>query len=372
MLLTSSSSSSSPSSPVFTTPSIVWLLSSLLVLWSKDTSFSTTAASFGSVNYSKRPKFPLPGVIPDPFVAVAPLIIGVVCQDSVLLLALHTTFATTDQLHNKDDYGDESILLFADGDLTERRQTVDLPPVESNGDAITTTITTKLDYPFTDLPPSYRGPFRIYPIDAAGTTALLCAGWRTDGQRLAEYLQSIDREEVELYGSSDYNGVGSDDDDDDDDGINGFYLANKASLVMAALTLSGGNRPWSTVGLLASCSQKGRGGALWLVDVTGAYRVRAHAVGGATLAGSINDYLRRQDWTKRKCVDVAKELLRTMFEELEAENDPSDAGNRTKFEVPRGSLVEMMAVGMKGEKGRRRLTRLYSSTLFGCKEKPSM
>jgi hypothetical protein len=77
--------------------------------------------------------------------------------------------------------------------------------------------------------------------------------------------------------------------------------------------------------------------------------VNAHAVGGASLAESVNDYLRQRDWTKRKCVDVAKELLSTMFEEFGVEEGTVDAGNRTKFEVPSGSLVEMVAVEMKEE-----------------------
>jgi hypothetical protein len=110
--------------------------------------------------------------------------------------------------------------LFADRDLIER-QPVDLPKDESNGDDVTTS-TTQLEYPLTDMPPSYRGPFRIFPIDAKGTTALVCSGWRMDGQRLAEYLQSIDRELVQVYGSSN-NGVG---DDGDDDGINCYSFAN--------------------------------------------------------------------------------------------------------------------------------------------------
>ncbi|KAG7362939.1 proteasome subunit [Nitzschia inconspicua] len=288
------------------------------------------------------PKFPLPGVIPDLFVAAAPLIVGVVCQDAVLLLAVHTSFA---------DANDESILLFADGELVEAVD--DDTSTSSSSQQQQEQQRPRRHYPFIDLPRSYRGPFRIYPLENA---AVVCAGWRTDGECLAEYLQSLDRQEIQLFGDDTTSSVAD----------HGSFLANQASLRMASQCLSAGRRPWSTVGLLASSSNKK--GELWLVDATGAYRVRAHAVGN--MAGPVNEYFlaRNRDWTTHKCHDVAKELLSVMFDSYQRSNEEKfDVGrnNRTRFEIPSGSLVEMMAVGLKEETGNRGLARLFASTLFG-------
>jgi 20S proteasome alpha/beta subunit len=319
-----------------------WKISSVLTMATSlffllCTLFIVGEASSPSRRISTIPKFPLPGVLPDPFVALAPLIIGVVCQDAVLLLAVHTSFS---QQNN-----DESILLFADGEWQERHDGNETIQQQQ-----------KQQPPNMDLPRSYRGPFRIYPLDASGTAAMVCAGWRADGQYLAEYLQSVDREQVQMYGEHpacpmEY----------------GSFLASQASLRMAVFAKYSGYRPLSTCGLLASCSNNnnndndsGTGGALWLVDATGAYRVRAHAVGAA--AGPVNEILQKGDWTKQKCADVARDLLGTM---LDGPAQGDDGVNRTKVDVPQGSLVEMVAVGMKEDRGNRRLKRLFASTLFG-------
>jgi hypothetical protein len=355
---------------------ILRLITMLFATLSIFLSFTRVQAS--SSTQSTATKFPLPGLLPDPFVAVAPLILGVVCKDAVLLLALHTAFA--------NNTNDESFLLLPlssdaanggdDNDVHENNTEELFNNTRIDGINVTTPIAAKFD-----LPRGYRGPFRIYSLDAGGTAAMVCAGWRTDGQRLVEYIQSIVRTEVEIFGEDDPRGSGS---------MSasleyGSYLACQASQRMADLCLRSGYRPMSAVGLLASCGDDGDDsdtqehstscGGLWLVDATGAYRVRAHAVGGgASLSGQVNEFLRHRDWTQVDCNTVAKELICLLLNKDGADNNGNikradhDGSKEyyTNIEVPEGTLVEMVAVGMKERNGKnRRLTRLFSSTLFG-------
>ena len=120
---------------------------------------------------------PLLGSSPDPFVAASPLIIAAVCSDGVAMVATHTVFA------------DEPLMLCDDEE--EDNDTSQQTSEESSSSNSTS-------YP-KDLPKNYRGPLRIYPIDNHGT-ALLSAGWRTDGQRLAEYCRSMAGSEHLAFG----------------------------------------------------------------------------------------------------------------------------------------------------------------------------
>ena len=74
----------------------------------------------------------------------------------------------------------------------------------------------------------------------------------------------------------------------------------------------------SCVGLLATTSDKEvscTGGYLWLVDETGAYRTRAHAVGGGitkegrTIASLVNEQLCSVDFSDFTTQEGAKQLL---------------------------------------------------------------
>jgi 20S proteasome alpha/beta subunit len=299
-------------------------------------------------------KFPLPGVIPDLFIAVAPLIVGVVCKDGVLLIALHTAFST-----DTDDKNDESFLLFK-----QQQQQQQIQSEERQNSTIPIGRQQK------DLPRSYRGPFRIYPIDTTnGQIALTCAGWRTDGYYLKQYLQSVDKKERQVFGSL------------LDVDEHGSYLACQASQFLAEICVQDGRRPMSCLGLLAAGGGGGGGttinnnnnsggGCLYLVDASGAYRVRAHAVGGGPLlAGKMNDILREKDWTQFCCVDVAKELLCTLFDDLD---DKTNESKDTSVDIPEGSLVEIVSVGSTTQgigtglsKRKSTLNRIFTSTLFG-------
>jgi hypothetical protein len=215
-----------------------------------------------------------------------------------------------------------------------------------------------------DLPSGYRGPFRIYPVDPSGEIALACAGWRTDGQKLAEYLQSVDRKERQVFGTF------------LDVEEHGSFLACQASQILADRCVQDGNRPMSCLGLLASGGgghvrendKEKKTGCLYLIDSTGTYRVRAHAVGGGSLAGKLNDILRDRDWRQLPCNEVAKELLCVLFDDWTEDND--EIKTTLKEEVPDGSLVELVRVGtrtggFKDEPPRQRMNRLFASTLLG-------
>lgn len=135
---------------------------------------------------------------------------------------------------------------------------------------------------------NFRGPARIHPIDSQGT-ALLCAGWRTDADWLAAKCRSIAAEEVESLGCPPSSQV----------------LAKEAALWMAQCAASDRVRALSVVGLLA-CSNR----CLWLIDATGSYQVRAHAVGHGAM--TINGHLRKLNFgslTAREGLETLRQLL---------------------------------------------------------------
>lgn len=127
----------------------------------------------------------------DPLVSAAPLVVGASCQDGCVLVAVHSIFANQPLLlDGTDDENDIS------GDLR-------------------------------DLPKEYRGPFRVFSVDAHGTS-LACVGWRVDGQTLVDYCRQLAKKEDALYGNgrpkaSEY----------------GNYLATEASLWLARSAVSG-------------------------------------------------------------------------------------------------------------------------------------
>jgi hypothetical protein len=170
----------------------LYLLASVFLVFGRHCSSSTAP----SVRPNDANSFPLAGVAPNPFVSAAPLIVAAVCSDGVVLVAVHTNFA------NEPLLLDEADMVASDDNKNQ-------------------TNTTTLQ----DLPKGYRGPFRIYSVDGFGT-GLVCAGWRADGQILAQYCRSLASEEVDVFGvprpNADY----------------GSYLASEASLWMAQCAVS--------------------------------------------------------------------------------------------------------------------------------------
>jgi len=231
----------------------------------------------------------------DPLVSVAPLVIGTTCQDGCVLLAVHTMFAQ------------EPLLL---DDISSSEE----------------------DEGLQGLPREYRGPFRVFPVDSHGTS-IACAGWRADGQTLVDYCKHLAKKEVAIYGTRSQVDVQY-----------GNYLATEASLWLARSAVSGKIRQLSCAGLLASCSSESSPGNLWLVDITGSYPIRAHAIGGGPLAGIVNSYLMTLDFATMKHEQVIK-LLMEFLSDLDG--------------MPKGSRIEVVSVG--GQKGGKR--HLLSSIL---------
>mmetsp|Transcript_15682 Transcript_15682/g.36104 ORF Transcript_15682/g.36104 Transcript_15682/m.36104 type:complete len:293 (-) Transcript_15682:2862-3740(-) len=262
------------------------------------------------------PKFPLMGVAPDPFVQSSPLIVGVVCRDGVLLVALHSIFSTENE--------ESPLLRESFSDETD----TDHPHSQSN---VHSSIFPK------DLPRRYRGPFRIHSVDSSGTLAMVCAGWRTDCQNLVNHVRSIDRREELEFGDKASMALEY-----------GSFLASRASLLLAKICVSESRRSLSCLGLLASSS------GLWVVDSTGAYRVRALAVGRGS--EKVNDILRKTDWSKLESVKAKDEFLSLLY------NDSDDDNNSSEAKIPKGSCIEMAVVETTANETLRRFKRLFAST----------
>lgn len=131
---------------------------------------------------------------------------------------------------------------------------------------------------------NYKGTTRIQQLDNHGST-LVAAGWRTDCDWLASLCRTVAAEEHALFGPSEAD----------------HMLPQEVSLSMAEIA-STHARPMSAVGLIAC-----RDSTLFLVDATGAYPVRAHAVGmGAKI---INKRLRKTDFSGLGAEECAHKLL---------------------------------------------------------------
>lgn len=274
-----------------------------------------------------------PGATPgklDPFVTSAPLIVGAVCSDGVALLALHTSFA------------DEPLLLDAD----ETRQESDEDAKETSAAQVDRNLTNTTSFnatiSITDVPRSYRGPFRVHVIDGFGT-GMVCAGWRSHGQLMVDYCRDLAKEELQVFGPPRMTTTYCQE--------YGRYLAQQTSAWMAYSAILR-KHPWSCVGLLATCSPttEDHSGCLWLVDATGAYRIRAHAIGGGGLAGIVNHYLAQRP------ILSAEETLREILDLL---------AQQTTL-LPSGTRAELAIIGPDSSK-KVKLQRVFAAKRFGIK-----
>ena len=243
---------------------------------------------------------------------------------------------------------------------------------------------------FHDLPISSRGPLRIEPIHDNGATtansimtsscslrsppamALITAGWRTDGMALSDAARELMMEETSLYclPLSVTMGTTSSDDEghaaisNDHQSYYGRRIADGLSYYMTKCAFSEGVRSLSTIGLLA-CNSPGRGSCLYLVDATGSYRVRAHAIGNG--ASTIHKRLVSVDFEDISCVDGLRKLLQIVAEEagisLSVKPKPvknvssstmDEDDNTGTWSIPRNAAVEL-AVLRNSEQRMRRL-----------------
>lgn len=279
----------------------------------------------------------------DPFVSSAPLIVASECSDGVALLALHSAFAEEPLLLDAED---EDV---ASPEISPVKEELSIEKNDSLDDTNAQNSTT---VDITDVPRSYRGPFRIHSIDSFGT-AMLCAGWRSHAQLMADYSRDLAKEELQIYGEprmtlahcQEY----------------GSYLSEQTSLWMAYTGVMQRYR-WSNVGLLATCSSSKREtgdnpsisnpGCLWLVDQTGTYRVRAHAVGGGKLSGIVNQYL-ADEMSKNGQTKKAEETLRDLIKFL---------SQQYEF-VAKGTRVELAILAASGGKTAK-LNRVFASRII--------
>lgn len=274
------------------------------------------------------------GPPPDPFVSSAPLIVATECSDGIALLALHTSFA------------EEPLLLDADEMSTKGESSENTTTVENDATQNSTTIEIQ------DVPRSYRGPFRIHLIDNFGTS-MVCAGWRSHAQLIVDYCRDLAKEEFHVYGPPRMSLTHCQE--------YGQYLAHQTSLWIAHTGVMKRHR-WSCVGLLATCSSSSdhpdeeedskSPGCLWLVDKTGAYRVRAHAVGGGPLAGIVNQYL-AVEGSKDNTTRTAEKALRDLIDFLSEQSTM----------IPRGTRAELGII-TADSKTNARMKRVFISRLF--------
>lgn len=136
------------------------------------------------------------------------------------------------------------------------------------------------------------------------------------------------------------------------------------------------------MGLLASCTDEGScsGLSLWLIEATGAYRVRALAIGGGEtddtddgkqiVADIVNQQLQKIDFSKMTARDGAKCILKIlngsrategfintyrMVEEGTSKSGPAI--------VPEGCEMEIAITNSE----QRQMQRIRLSSLFGAK-----
>ena len=269
--------------------------------------------SVSSSNGSSNTKPVLSGSKPDPWVEAAPLILGAVCRNGVALLAIHPTQALQND-ENKTN--------------------------EENG---------RNNHDEDDWTDTYRDTARIHQIDSQGT-ALLCSGWRTDGEWLAETCRSISRDEVRSFGAP-----------------SSPILAEDASLWMAHCTASDTVRPLSVVGLLASMSLASsssdpttngtRECFLHLVDATGAYRVRAHAVGFG--AKTVNARLRAIRFDTMSADEGIDRLVQVLLASNDEREEPEGGGGNDKWQPLKNSTRVELAIVDAERKCLRRIRQPY-------------
>jgi hypothetical protein len=198
---------------------LVWTISIFLLITrvcdgssarTHQTASSNSASTGADDGHSQQGR-----LTPDRFVSAAPLIIAAVCSDGVAILATHTAFSDEPLILDDDEAHENSTTTATTNNLGDVK-------MMSNETVSNTTITRMPR----DLPRSYRGPFRINLIDGYGTS-LVCAGWRADGEMLAQACRSLASSELAVFGEPSFRTCEY-----------GHYIASEASLWMAQCAVS--------------------------------------------------------------------------------------------------------------------------------------
>lgn len=292
----------------------------------------------------------------DTYISASPLSVAAVCRDGIALVSLH--------------FGLEESISVAQQSAHEK-----LSSSQKEGDE-------DLRALFNDLPLTSRGPLRIEPLHDNGAStnsittstcslrsppsmALLTAGWRTDGMALSDAARELIMEETSLFCLPLSVTMGSNGDASFRKNCQPSYfgrrIADGLSYYMAMCAFSEGVRSLSTIGLLA-CNNS-VGGCLYLVDATGSYRVRAHAIGnGATI---IHKRLIFADFEDMGCLEGLRLLLRIIAEESGMLPSPktkaADTSSKIVFNDVDGKHVVELAILRSCEQ---RMRRIMISSLF--------
>ena len=261
----------------------------------------------------------------DPYVSMSPLIVAAVGSDGIALLTLHVTHTLEPLLLSEEDETEDSV----EGDDGGDR--------DRDGPTHVHSSTLK------DLPLDSKGPLRIHVLDEVGSSLLLC-GWKTDGMVLLDQARSIARKERNLYGKwptpnqgSGKSGVSAGGDE------YGRFVAHRCVSFLAKCAAGESVRSLQCAALLATA-----GGDLWLMDATGAYACRAHALG----AGSniVNKHLSTCDFGERTARECAHILLKTVKDYL---MDPKEGKEEDEYRIPSGSRVEMAVLEFESQRLKR-------------------
>jgi hypothetical protein len=329
---------------------------------------SSIASESSNENVSKRSEFYDAAISlqvqknQDPYVKSSPLSVAAVCSDGLAMVTLH--YGVDDDCI--EDNESEEKLKIADNSeetlaINERNDDL-IAKIEGNDDSRSQLQSSKDRWmrAFRDLPMSTRGPLRIEQVYHHGAPisrqmngiskplpppmAILTAGWRTDGMTLASAARDLIAEERMLYclphlamsdeRSTDVS-IASDNESKrkyitentgckKKDTISkrietmrpyyGRRIAEGLSYYLAKCDFSESARSLSTVGMLAVGSNNVNGvGSIYLIDATGSYRVRAHAIGAG--AAVLNRRMGRIDFGGMNCREGLKVLLRLIAEE---------------------------------------------------------
>jgi hypothetical protein len=317
------------------------------------------------------------GEVPDPFVNAAPLVVAVHCRNGVALVALHHPVA--DPLLFFDDNDDAGDVEEDDSGSEEK---VDNEDSISRDETAPTTESSRNGAPWKflcDLPRWYGGPFRIHNLDQSGRTAvaMMSTGWRADTERWIEYARLILGNELDLSTSPfSLPSTAATDATVSTPGVSSEfltkYITQEITDYLAQTVALDSLRLPSCAGLLVTAlgSHGNCPIQLWLVDVTGAYRVRAHALGGGAFAGAVspredrepeastwsnelNARLEQVQWTDHDVDTGLQRLLGIIEDLLEAENTVLPLETRFKSRLVRVEIATVDSSSYTAEAKRR-------------------
>ena len=269
----------------------------------------------------------------DRYVSSSPLIVAAVGSDGIALLTLHVSHTL------------EPLLLSSSGDDDNDEE--DIHEEHEHGTS------TEESCPLADLPLDSQGPLRIHVVDDVGSTLLLC-GWKTDGMVLLDQARAMARTERNLHGKWHTTRTGETTNNNKTNNIKhddyGRFLAHKCVSFLAQCAAGESVRSLHCAGLLATAM-----GNLWLVDATGAYACRAHALGiGSNI---VNRQLVTCDFAGRTARECAHMLLETVKDCLVvgASSSAKDGkqGEEDEYRIPSESRVEMAVLEFDSQRLKR-------------------